>query len=244
MNTSGRALAASAAPEDDTTLARAVAAGDRAAFERLMRRHNRRLFRLARALLRDDAEAEDALQEAYLSAYRAIGGFRGDASLSTWLSRLVLNECHARLRRALRRDNVVPMVPIEDPEAFMAGDDQQRPEQAAMRAETRALVERALDRLPEDFRTVFVLRAVEELTVEEAAAVLGIPEATVRSRHFRARSLLRESLAREIDVAERELYDFGGAHCDRIVDRVFRRLDAESSAPEETGPSRTSPHRS
>ena len=90
----------------------------------------------------------------------------------------------------------------------------------------RTLVEHMLDRLPEDFRTVFVLRAVEELSVEETAEVLGIPEATVRTRHFRARGLLREALAREIDVAERDLYDFGGAHCDHVVGRVLGALDA------------------
>jgi len=216
---------ASLAALDDVALARAVAAGDRAAFEQLMRRHNRRLFRLARATLRDDAEAEDALQDAYLAAHRGIGGYRGEASLATWLSRLVLNACHARLRRAARRDNVVPMVPLDNVETSMADDADHRPERAAMRAQVRDLVERTLDRLPEDFRVVFVLRAVEEMSVEETAAVLGIPEATVRTRHFRARSLLRESLSREIDVAERDLYDFGGTHCDRIVARVVERLD-------------------
>src|SRR3954454_2337991 len=94
--------------EDDMQLVRRVAAGDRAAFELLMRRHNRRLYRLARATLRDDADAEDALQEAYLSAYRAIGEFRGESAVSTWLSRLVLNECLGRLRKTARRQNVVP----------------------------------------------------------------------------------------------------------------------------------------
>jgi len=95
-----------------------------------------------------------------------------------------------------------------------------------VRAQMRTLLERKLDELPDDFRTVFVMRAVEELSVEETAACLDIPEATVRSRHFRARGLLRESLAREIDVAERDLYDFGGAHCDRIVARVLARLES------------------
>ena len=227
-------LAASLAALDDVGLARAVASGERAAFEVLMRRHNRRLFRLARATLRDDAEAEDALQDAYLSAHRAIGGYRGEASLATWLSHLVLNACRARLRRAARRENVVPMVPLDDVETSMADDADHRPERAAVRAQVRDLVERTLDRLPEDFRVVFVLRAVEEMSVDEIAHVLGIPEATVRTRHFRARSLLREALSREIDVAERDLYDFGGAHCDRIVARVVERLgatDHDAGAP-------------
>jgi len=212
--------------DEDLAIARRIAAGDRAAFIELMRRHNRRLYRLARATLRDDAEAEDALQEAYLAAYRSIAKFRGDANLATWLSRLVLNECLGRLRKSARRQNVIPMVAGEDDMATTTPDVREVPEQAFARAQMRTLIERKLDALPEDFRTVFVLRAVEELSVEETAACLGIPEATVRSRHFRARSLLRESLAREIDIAERDLFDFGGAHCDRIVAAVAARLDA------------------
>ena len=175
-------------PEDDRSLARRVAAGERTAFETLMRRHNRRLFRLARATLRDDAEAEDALQEAYLAAHRSIDGFRGDASLATWLSRLVLNECFGRLRRQARRHNVVPMVPLEGDVQREVDMTESRntpaPDALLMRAEVRAMLERKLDELPEGFRTVFVLRAVEELSVEETAQVLRIPEATVRTRHF------------------------------------------------------------
>ena len=223
---SAAALAAVDPREDDLAIARRIAAGDRAAFIELMRRHNRRLYRLARATLRDDAEAEDALQEAYLAAYRSIAQFRGDANLATWLSRMVLNECLGRLRKSARRQNVIPIVAYEDDMATTTPDVREVPEQAFARAEMRALIERKLDALPEDFRTVFVLRAVEELSVEETAACLGIAEATVRSRHFRARSLLRESLAREIDIAERDLFDFGGAHCDRIVAAVSARLDA------------------
>lgn len=216
-------------PADDATLAQRIAAGDRAAFEHLMRLHNRRLFRLARALMRDDAEAEDALQEAYLAAHRAIGGFRGEASLATWLFRLVRNECLGRLRRQARRHNVVPMVALDaDMEAEVDMPDMadtSAPDKALVRAEMRALLERKLDELPADFRAVFVLRAVEELSVEETAHALGIPEATVRTRHFRARSILRESLAKEIDLAEKDLYDFGGRHCDRVVAGVMARLD-------------------
>ena len=214
----------STAPVDDLTVARRAAAGDRAAFELLMRRNNRRLYRIARAALRDDAEAEEALQEAYLAAYRGIARFRGEASLATWLSRLVLNECMGRLRKHARRQAVVPMASNEEVQDVHGGE-QDLPERAAGRTEMRALIERKLDELPEDFRVVFMLRSVEELSVEETADSLGIEPATVRSRHFRARSLLRESLAREIDVAERDLFDFGGGRCDRIVEGVNRRLD-------------------
>jgi RNA polymerase sigma factor (sigma-70 family) len=232
MTTLATAHAAST-EDDDATLARRIAAGDARAFEPLMRRHNRRLYNLARATLRDDAEAEDALQEAYLSAYRSIGQFRGDAALSTWLSRLVLNECLARLRRHARRQNVIPMAastPQTDIERdAVASPAEDAPDKALARAEMRALLERKLDELPEAFRTVFVLRAVEDMSVEETAQCLGIPEATVRTRHFRARSLLRESLAQEIDLAERDVFEFGGAHCDRVVAAVLRRLEAEAS---------------
>lgn len=217
---------------DDATLARRVAARDAAAFELLMRRYNQRLYRLARSMLRADADAEDALQDAYLAAFQAIGSFRGEASLGTWLSRVVANQCFARLRRQARRDNILPMVsvggdPDEEGEPMMASAPGETPERALLRSELRAVLERKLDELPEAFRTVFVLRCVEELTVEETAQCLDIPEATVRSRHFRARSLLRESLAQEIDLAERDVWAFDGERCDRIVAGVLGRLRQE-----------------
>jgi RNA polymerase sigma-70 factor (ECF subfamily) len=220
---------------DDAALVRRIVEGDAAAFEHVMRTHNRRLFRLARATLRDDAEAEDALQETYLAAHRALPGFRGDASLATWLSRLVTNECLARLRKRSRRDNIFPIGSLEAENstevAMTESQASASPDQLLLRAQMRSLLERKLDALPASFRCVFVLRAVEELSVEETAQSLGIPEATVRTRHFRARSLLRESLAQEIDLAERDLYEFGGAHCNRVVAAVLARLDATGTAP-------------
>ena len=223
---------------DEAALVRRVVDGDAAAFELVMRQHNRRLFRLARAALRDDAEAEDALQEAYLTAHRALPGFRGDASLATWLSRLVTSECLDRLRKRARRDNIFPIGSLEaenDKEAAMTESQAPAsPDQLLLRAQVRSLLERKLDALPASFRCVFVLRAVEELSVEETAQSLGIAEATVRTRHFRACSLLRESLAQEIDLAERDLYEFGGRHCDRVVAAVLARLaggDATGTVP-------------
>jgi RNA polymerase sigma-70 factor, ECF subfamily len=212
--------------EDEYAIARTIAAGDHAAFERLMRRHNRRLYRLARATLRDPTEAEDALQDAYVCAYRSIGKFRGEASLSTWLSRLLLNECFARLRRSARRQNVTAIVSPNLPIEFtsMAANESETPDTELARAQMRDLLERKLDELPENFRTVFVLRSVEEMSVDETAGCPGIPEETVRSRHFRAKSMLRESLARELNLAERDVFQFGGAHCDRVVAKVLARL--------------------
>lgn len=216
-----------AAAQDDAALAARVLAGDTAAFELLMRRHNQRLYRVARALLRDAAEAEDALQDAYIAAYQSLAGFRGEASLATWLTRVVSNQCLARLRRQARRNNIVPMVPMpegEQPEPDIAAPEAETPDRALVRAELRAVLERKLDELPEAFRAVFVLRGVEELSVEETAQSLGIPEATVRSRHFRARSMLRESLAQELDLAERDVFSFDGERCDRIVAGVLARI--------------------
>lgn len=212
--------------EDDLSIARRIAGGDHVAFERLMRRYNRRLYRLARAVLKDPAEADDVLQDAYLSAYQSLRQFRGDAALSTWLSRLVLNECSGRLRRHHRRQNVIPMVSSTNrPDVdTVAAQDSERPDQATGRAQIRDLLEHKLDELPEPFRLVFVMRSVEELSVQDTAQILGIPEDTVRSRHFRARSLLRESLAQEIDLAERDLFEFGGEHCDGVIARVLARL--------------------
>jgi RNA polymerase sigma-70 factor (ECF subfamily) len=228
MNLSTAQVPAPAGRDDELALVRRIVAGDRAAFELLMRRHNRRLFRLARATLRHEAEAEDALQEAYLSAYGAMADFRGEASLATWLSRLVLNECLGRLRRQARREKVVPMVSPHDDEADFdapAPLDAGAPDRALVRVEMRAFIEQQLDRLPRAYRLVFVLREVEDMDVDETARCLDIPEATVRSRHFRARGLLREALERELGLAGRDLYEFGGAHCDRLVQRVMARLE-------------------
>ena len=218
----------------DVQFAQRVAAGDHIAFEALMRRHNRMLYRTARAILRDDAEAEDALQLAYLHAYTSIGSFRGEARLSTWLTRIVANEAMMRLRQRKRESLVIPIESItnEDRNLDMStdsGNGSERPDAQAMRGQIRALIERKIDALPQSFRTVFVLRALEELSVEDTAVSLGIPEATVRTRFFRARSLLRESLAREMDSAIEEAFAFAGDRCDRIVSGVLDRLRSPNS---------------
>src|SRR6516162_1650570 len=179
--------------EDELTLARRVAAGDRAAFEIIMRRYNRRLYRLARASLRDDSEAKDALQEAYLNAYRGIGSFRGEATLSTWLSRLVLNECGVRQRRSARRRDIIPLISAEASmaETENVADVAEGPDRAAARTQMRSILESKVSGLPEALRVVFVLRSVEELSAAETAETLGITQETVRMRHFRAKGLLR-----------------------------------------------------
>jgi RNA polymerase sigma-70 factor (ECF subfamily) len=192
-----------------------------------MRTHNRALFRTARAILRDDAEAEDALQEAYLKAYRTIGTYRGDARLSTWLARVVANEALMRLRKHARRGAILPLQPgvdVEQLNQIAEGSMDKEPESSARRNEMRKLLEERIDALPGAYRAVFVLRAVEEYSVEETAAILQIPEATVRSRFFRARSLLREGLASEVDLACEDAFGFAGERCDRVVAGVMARL--------------------
>jgi RNA polymerase sigma-70 factor (ECF subfamily) len=221
---------APAAPPPEAELRARLLAGDEAAFEALMRRNNRRLYRLARAVLRSDGEAEDALQEAYLAAFRSIGDFRGESSLATWLGRLVLNECLSRQRRQLRRDGLLRIVSLDDEREreaeAMHHAHGEPPDVTTLRSELRSLIERKLDELPAAFRAVFVLRGVEEMSVEETARALDVPEATVRTRYFRARNLLREALAQEIDVAERDVFAFAGARCDRVVAAVLARLRA------------------
>jgi RNA polymerase sigma-70 factor, ECF subfamily len=218
----------------ETELVRRVAAGDAAAFEALMRQCNRKLFRVARAILKDDAEAEEAVQDVYVTSYRAIGDFRGDSKLATWLTRIVINEALGRLRRRRRDQVVVPISTTCDDrgEPFAAAPDGSgaSPEEAALRAELRLLLERKIDGLPMAFRTVFIMRELEEMTVEETAQCLQIPEATVRSRLFRARGLLREALAREIDLTTPDAFAFAGARCDRIVAAVLERVTKRESA--------------
>ena len=220
------------AATNDAALARAVEAGEVRAFERMMRQHNRVLVRTARAILKDDGEAEDAVQEAYLQAYRSIAKFRGEARLSTWLVRIVANEAFGRLRRHARRAAIVP-IHIEDDTAHDVRIESEapamdRPDNAALRSEMRHLLESRIDALPDAYRTVFMLRAVEELSVEETAASLGIPESTVRTRFFRARSLLREALAQDVDRAYVDAFGFAGERCDRIVTNVLARLAGET----------------
>jgi RNA polymerase sigma-70 factor (ECF subfamily) len=222
-----------AAPDDeidDAELARRAGAGEVAAFATLLRRHNRLLFRTARSLLRHDAEAEDALQEAWLRAWRGLPKFRAESRVSTWLVRIVIHEALGRLRR--RGLPVVDLAaPVDDAEPdgepWMQDHPDHRPDGIALRAELRHLIEARIDALPDAFRTVFMLRAVEEMSVEEVGAALQIPEATVRTRYFRARGLLRTGLSRDIDLAVDEAFSFDGQRCDRIAHQVLAQVLAQ-----------------
>jgi RNA polymerase sigma-70 factor (ECF subfamily) len=218
-------------PAEDAELVSRIARDDHRAFETLMRRHNGRLFRVARAILKDDTEAEDALQDGYLDAFRHIGDFRGDAHVATWLTRIVINHALMRLRRQ-KRDRVV--VSFDDAltagrhrtEGDVADRTTESPPDATLRAEIRRMLERRIDELPLAFRTVFIMREVEDMTVEETAECLGIPAGTVRTRLFRARRLLREALASDMDRETGDVFAFAGARCDRIVAGVLARARA------------------
>ena len=205
----------------DTELIARILSGDLRALEMLMRLHNRTLFRTARAILRNDADAEDAVQDAYVQAYRKLGSFRGESKLSTWLVRIAANEALMRRRRNPRS--------VEAPERHEAASEAPGPQDDAERAQMRRLLETHIDALPDPYRAVFMLRAVEELDVGETAAALGIPEATVRTRYFRARGLMRSWLKDRIDHTA-DAFAFAGARCDRIVRQVLGLLGAVLAA--------------
>lgn len=194
-----------------------VRGGDREAFARLLRRYNQRVYRIARAVLADDAEAEDAAQEAWVLAWRKLDQFEGRASFAAWLGRIVVREAIGRSRRR-------KLVLLDGTEEDAMDESTPDPERGAHLGEARRLLERAIDRLPEHFRTVFVLRAVEELSVAETAASLDLTEETVKTRLHRARRLLREDLTEEIASAGPEVFAFAGDRCDRITAAVLRRV--------------------
>ncbi len=219
-----------ALPEGE--LVRLARAGQRAAFAAIMQRCNQRLFRVARSVLRDEVEAEDVLQDAYINAFRKLDSFRGDSSLLTWLTTITLNEARARLRR--RRESVSldsEPAPQEESRVIMfptaAGMD---PESSAARAQMRRLLERAIDALPEPFRLVFVMREIEECSIEETAAQLGIKPETVKTRLHRARRLMREAVDQEMARSLRESFPFLGARCARLTENVLQRLAIESES--------------
>ncbi len=207
--------AATPAVDPDLEIVERVRRGDHALFELLLRRHNRRVFRVARAIVGDDAEAEDVMQDAYVRAFAALADFGGRARFATWLTRIAVHEALARRRR--RR--------ADDPDAVEGLMDAGRgPAEAASSAEVERLLESAIGRLAEPFRLVFVLRAVEQLPVADVAECLQLDEGTVKTRYFRARSTLKGLLARHADALAPHLFDFQLQRCDRVVANVLRRL--------------------
>lgn len=218
--------------------------GEREAFRHLMQRNNQRLFRIARGVVRDDAEAEDVVQEAYALAFARMATFRGESALSTWLTRIVLNEAYGRLRRQRPGIDIesVEASGVEDSRviAFPSRFGSEDPAAAASRAQIRRLLEQAIDALPEAFRIVFVMRDVEGCTVDETASLLGIRAETVKTRLHRARRLLRGALQDSLAATLGEAFPFLGSRCARMTEAVLARLDARqlvAAAPEAHGPS-------
>jgi RNA polymerase sigma-70 factor, ECF subfamily len=211
-------------------IARALAR-DAVALAEIMRRNNRRLYRAAWGILRDEQEAEDAVQDCYLKAFAALPAFRGEAALSTWLTRIAINEALMRRRKrrahAAASGNVIPLRPENSPAPEAVEDPALSPESAAMRAQLRPYLEDAVGGLPEDQRAVFVLRALEELSVEETAQILDLNPQTVRTRFLRARRRLQERLQRELKLTFGEMLPFAGPRCERLAERVLKLMNAD-----------------
>ncbi|MFA7593399.1 MAG: RNA polymerase sigma factor [Thiohalobacteraceae bacterium] len=222
-----RAPAVAADVPDDATLVAQVRGGDLHAFELLMRRHNRRMFRTARSVVRDADEAEDIVQEAYVRAWLRLAELTRPAGFAAWVARITVNEAYMRLRRSRR----LTLVGDEEQLEMATSDDGARstpgPEQLAGRAQLRGLIEAAIDALPQPFRSVFVLRMVEQLDTAETAYCLDLPPATVKTRLHRARLLLQRQLAEVVDTAAADAFEFGGTHCDRVVAQVLARIRGE-----------------
>lgn len=201
----------------DELIVKRVLAGERALYEVLVRRHNTRLYRTARAILRGESEVEDVMQEAYVQAFAHLAQFREEARFSTWLTRIAVHEALARKRRAQRQ------TPMEEP--AVAGSDTSTPEREAGTHEIASMVEHAIDELPDSFREVLVLRTVEDMSVAETAAVLDIPEDTVKTRLFRARGLLRDAIADRAMTTAPDTFQFHAPRCNRITELVMLRIE-------------------
>jgi RNA polymerase sigma-70 factor (ECF subfamily) len=209
----------------DLELAARIGARDADAVRLVTQRNNRRLFRAAWSILKDRDEAEDAVQSAYLRAFAAIESFAGKSTLTTWLTRIVINEALGRVRAARRRrthleDNGVIFIDDYREKLMSGSTGQATPDASLARAQIRHLLEAAIARLPPTFRMVFILRDVEGLSVAEVAETLDIPQATVKTRHLRARRRLQDDLAPELRSALTGTFPFAGADCEKLTEEV------------------------
>lgn len=210
----------------DADLVRGTLERDGRAFRAIMKKYNQRLYRIARGIVRNDSEAEDIVQESYVKAFAHLDGFRGDSSLSTWLSRIVMNEALGRLRT--RRPTVdIATVETRGAEAEIIqfpNTARSDPERNMAQRELLQLVEQATDKLPDVYRMVFVARVIEGLSIEETAEVLGIRPETVKTRLHRARRLVREHLDTQIGPVMLDAFPFAGKRCERVTQNVMKRL--------------------
>ena len=208
---------------DEDVVAR-VLAGETGMFEIVMRRHNQRLYRVARAILRNDGETEDVMQDAYVRAYEHLDQFAGRAKFSTWLTRIAVHEALARHHRDNRYQELEPLSEQEGDPMDRFASLAPNPEEQASNSEIRRLLEEAVEKLPDAYRTVFVLRDVEEMSTTDTADVLEITEENVKVRLHRARALLRKSLFARAGMERKETFDFHAVRCDRVVKNVFERI--------------------
>lgn len=236
MDTLAQTQAAAAHPQDcapdraeDAALVARALGGEAAAFEAIMRRHNRLLFRAARGVVHDDAEAQDVVQEAYLRAFARLSDFRGDAALGTWLARICIRAALDVLRQR-RRSVVIDAAQAPDQEpppehamSYFAPPDG-APDAALARTELRAVLESAVQDLPPPYRSVFMLRAVQEMSVQEAAFCLDISEELVRTRYLRSRAMLRDALGARVEACAESAFPFAGTRCNQVVQQVLAEL--------------------
>jgi len=210
----------------DAELVQRARVRDEAAVRAIMQANNRRLYRLARGILRNDAEAEDVVQETYVRAFTHLDSFRGDSSLATWLARIAMNEALGRLRRQHPSVEWTSLPPgvleaqiIQFP--LSASSD---PEKTMAQREIQHVVEHAIDDLPEAFRIVFITRVIEGMNVEETAEILGLKPETVKTRLHRARTMLRDNIEKKVGPVVMEAFPFAGKRCDRLTEAVLERL--------------------
>ena len=213
------------APE--TELIRRALARDEAALRAIMQANNRRLYRLARGILRSDSEAEDVVQETYVRAFTHLESFRGESGLSTWLSRIAINEALTRVRARkphveldMLPDAVLEAQIIQFPLSSAASD----PERSMAQREIQRVVEHAIDELPDVFRMVFIARVMEGMSMEETAELLGVKVETIKTRLHRARTMLRENVERKIGPVVMDAFPFAGQRCERLTEAVLKRL--------------------
>jgi len=202
-------------------------ARDEVAIRSIMQANNRRLYRLARGILRNDGEAEDVVQETYVRAFTHLAEFRGDSSLATWLARIAMNEALGRLRRQRPAVELSSLPPgtleaqiIQFPHSAQSED----PEKSMAQREIQHVVEHAIDELPAAFRIVFITRVIEGMNVEETAEILGLKPETVKTRLHRARAMLRDNVEKKIGPVVMDAFPFAGKRCERLTDAVLKRL--------------------
>ena len=214
-------------PTNDVEQVRRALARDATAFRGIMQTHNRSLYRIARSILRNNADAEDAVQEAYVSALTNLASYRGEGSLKGWLSRIVINECLGRMRQ---RHSTIDLTELEQQQReaqiiqFPQSTPNDDPERTMAQRQIIHLVEQATDNLPEAFRLVFVTRVIEGMNIEETSELLDIKPETVKTRLHRARQLVRDQLEREIGPILTDAFPFAGRRCERLTETVMKRL--------------------